>query len=614
MADIATLESALKKADAAGDVEGAKVLASEIIRMRGETTEAPADRPFLGPGSYLSEITNAAARNLTLGLSDKAAAAGTATGKATKQQTVADLVTGPETFSDAYHTALENERSKGAQFKEENPALYQAGATPGFIASMLLAKGGVPASLGGKVLQGAKAGATYGALGSYGANSDENLENTASDLVVGGGTGALIGGAVPIAVEGVKGLANVGKRLAEPLYSAGRDRILRRFQDSLIGNDPSARGKIVSALQNSRELVQGSKPTAGEAVSAIDEATGLMAHQKAIARTPGVSPLFAAREAEQEGARLAAMDSVAGTKGALSAAINKRAGEASTNYGKAYAQAIKADSNLAKLSENPYFRDALPDALKLAEAKGLNSKMDLTEVLHYVKISLDKMLSRNGDTALASTEKSAVQGLQKDLIAWMGQKNPDYEAARAAFSSASKPINEMQVGQYLKDKIVAPLENTERAASFAQAVRDAPGTIMRSTGGPRFTELSQVLPPQKEAVVNAILADLQRKGAYQKLAGKTFIPGGSSIQEASTSGIRMPNLLSRPAMVANFVMKRIGEGADEKINALAAQQYLNPAKLADALKDVPVSQRGAIVEALLQRLGSRSAAEVNGGR
>lgn len=564
--------------------------------------EEPKDRPLLGPGSAFSEITNAAARNITQGLSDKAAAAGTAVGKSLK---------GEASFSDAYRDALSSKRAAGESFKEESPVLYQVGATPGFIASMGLMRGDVPASLGGKMLQGAKAGATYGGLSAYGANDDESLEQTVKD--VGGGVtiGGTVGGLIPPAIAGVKVAGRAAGRFAEPIYEGGRAKILNRYQDNLV--EPNARQKIVQALQSAREIVPGSKPTAGEAMSGISEATGLAAHQKIIAKTPGVSGQFVTREAEQEAARRVALEGVGGTKAGLDAAEMARGVRAASDYGKAYANAIKADSKLAELSQNPYFRDALPDALKLAEANGLNSKTDLTRVLHYVKISLDKMLARTGDTALANTEKGAVQSLQKDLIGWMGAKNPDYEAARAAFAAASKPINEMQVGQYLQSKLVAPLENTERAGVFAQAVRDAPGTIKRSTGGPRFTELNQVLSPKNESVVNAILEDLQRKGAFEKLAKGTSLPGGSRLIEGS-KGVQLPNLLSRPAMLANFVMKTIGEGADKKINKLAAQRYLNPQMLAESLKDVPVSQRGAIVEALLQRLGTRSTAEINGGQ
>lgn len=571
-----------------------EAIKARIAQIRGSApTPETQPKPEL---DTLNEVQNALARNFTFGLSDKAAAAGRAT--------AASLA--GDNFSDTYHQRLKELRDNGEQFKKDHPALYQLGATPGFVASMGTMGGKAPETLLGRVGQGAQQGAEVGGLTSYGNNNDESLAETGKDVVKGGTIGAAIGGAVPIAADAVKGLYGVAKKFIEPLTESGRANILTRYQDELLGGNSNARQQVIAALNGAKEIVPGSKPTAGEAIADIPEATGLAAHQKVMSKTPGVSGEFAAREAEQQGARNAAISDIAQTPADLAAAKGQRLAEGTQNYEKAFNNVIKSDPELAKLAENPYYKDALPDALKLAEAKGLDPKTDITEVQHFVKLSLDKMLRRTGDTALASTEKGAVNSLQKDLVGWIEKNNPDYAAARSAFSTASKPINEMEVGRYLKDKLVAPLENTERAAGFAQAVRDAPGTIQRSTGGPRFTELGQVLSPGKEQVVTSILEDLQRKAGFDRLARGTNISGGRSVI-GGADGLHLPNLLSRPAMLANFVMKNIGQGADAKINSLAADRYLNPQMLADAFKNMPTGKRSEIVAALLQKLSPAGA-------
>lgn len=478
-------------------------------------------------------------------------------------------------------------------FRGEDKGSFDPARFAGNVTTALI--GGAPAAaptLLGRMGQAGRMGAGYGAATPI-TNGGENF---AADKVEQTGLSAFIGGLIPGGAQVAKSAGKGAYSVVEPFLPSGPGDILKRYQEKLLG---PAKDKIVQAMMDAKELVAGSKPTAGEAAASIPEASAIAAHQKAIAKTPEVSGKYQAREGEQEAARRAAIQTVGRSKAELEAAETARAVEAAKNYGAAYSKDIKADPKLAAIAENPFFKDALPDALKLAEAKGIDSKADLTQVMHLVKISLDKQLAKSGDSALSNTEKQTVQGVKKRLVEWLGEKNPAYETARDEFAKASKPINQMQIGQTLESKLVAPLENTERAAMFAQAARDAPGTIKRSTGQPMFDKLSQVLTPEQEGVVNAITGDLSRKAQYEGLAKGTNLTGGTSISELN--GVKAPNMLSRPAMVANFILKKFGAGADEKINKLAGEQYLNPKLLAQALKDVPKSERALFIEAILSR-------------
>jgi len=408
------------------------------------------------------------------------------------------------------------------------------------------------------------------------------------------GTGAALGAALPPAGALAKGLFSTVYKAFEPIIPGGPEAILGRFQDKLLG---SAKQKVAQALASARELVPGSRPTAGEAVAGIPEASALAAHQRAVSTAPAVSGQFVARAGEQEGARAAAIGDIAKTSADLAAAEAARAGEAATNYGKAFVETTKADPTLAKLAEDPFFKRAIPDAIDLAASKGINAKDNLTQFLHYVKVGLDKQLSRTGDTALASTEKEAVQGVKAKLTAWMDEKNPAYATARARFSEMSKPINQMEIGQGLQDKLAAPLGASERAASFASAVRSPESLIKSEVGGPSRS-LADILTPQQLGAVNAVGSDLGRKAQFERLARGTNL-GGTGMQPENL----LPNLLSRPAMVANYVAKKLGHNLEDRVTTLAGRQYLNPQELAAALADKPISVRKRLIDELLQRTG-----------
>lgn len=464
----------------------------------------------------------------------------------------------------------------------------------GQVASPAVLKAGklIPAgaNLWQKALGSAATGATAGAL-----TPTEDKGDFWKEKGMQTGTGAAVGAVLPPAGALAKGLFSTVYKAFEPIIPGGPEAILNRFQTGLLG---PAKEKVVQALLAAKQLVPGSAPTAGEAVAGIPEASALAAHQKAVSTAPAVSGQFVARAGEQEGARAAALEGIAKPAGTdLGVAEMGRANVAKFNYGRAFDETVKADPTLAKLAQDPYFKAAIPDAIDLAASKGINAKDNLTQFLHYVKVGLDKQLSRTGDTALASTEKEAVQGVKAKLTAWMDEKNPAYATARARFSDMSKPINQMQVGQGLQEKLAAPLGTQERAAAFASAVRSPESLIKSEVGGP-VRSLADILTPEQLGAINAVGSDLGRKAQFERLARGTNL-GGAGMQPENL----LPNLLSRPAMLANYVAKKLGHNLEDRVTGIAGRQYLNPAELAAALADKPISVRKRLVDEFLQRAG-----------
>jgi hypothetical protein len=484
----------------------------------------------------------------------------------------------------------------GGQSAEELKPIIEAGreayknkgidiaGIAGQVASPAVMKTGTLVSAGAKLLPkiagsaatGAVAGATTPTEGKGDFWTEKGMQT---------GTGAALGGVLPAAGALVKGLLKTGYSAFEPILPGGPEAILNRFQTKILG---PAKDKVVAALQQARELVPGSQPTAGEAVAGIPEATALAAHQKVVSTSPAASPAFVARTQQQEGARSAALEGIEKPAGAdLGTATMSRANEAKFNYGRAFDETVKADPELAKLAQDPYFKKALPDAIDLAASKGINSKENLTQFLHYVKVGLDKQLSRTGDTALASTEKEAVQKVKERLLSWIDESSPAYQIARQRFESMSRPINQMEAGAALRAKLEAPLGAQERAAGYASTLREAQ------------PDLASVLTPEQLGAVNAVGADLGRKAQFERLARGTNLGGASPGARESL----LPNLLSRPAMLTNYIAKKLGHNLEDRVTAIAGRQYLNPQELASSLQTMPPSARQRLVEALMQQVG-----------
>ena len=444
----------------------------------------------------------------------------------------------------------------------------------------------------GRVGQAAGTGTLFGAVTPV-SNVDNYLEEKLTQM----GGGAVAGALLSSGVEVTSKLTKVLKELSQPLTESGRLAILRDYLTKLSGPDKE---KVVTALRNADELVAGSKPTVAEAVSDIPAATGLASYQQRLSTAmpeEGVAGQFAQRSAEQQAARIGALrQDVAQTPELLDLAKTLRDTDATRNYGKAFAQTITADPRLAQIVSNPYIKEALPDAVKLAEAKGISAKTDLTELLQYVKISLDKQLAKTGDTALSNAEKLAVRNAKQELIGWVGQKNPQYSLAREAFAKASKPINQMEVGQFLESKLGTALGDKERAGAFATAVQEAASTIKKASGQGVGKTLDDVLTPKQVATVDNILADVSRKAKAEELASQSTI--GSLARDTT----ELPNLLNRYATITNTILKALKKDSNADINRLATELFLDPKKMAAFIEGVPKSKAPTVVSALFKRL------------
>lgn len=473
-------------------------------------------------------------------------------------------------------------------------------------------------------LGGAMAGSALGetvnqALGVYGKSVMPGVDHPDLGRVGIAGVAPAVIPALAKTAQGVKWLGGKAtdavKQAMEPLSEKGREVILARFRAKLANHDPKLLAQLADAADNAPVYVPGSNPTAAQAISGVPGSTGFAAHENQLSRMPGVSTQFADRTAQQEAARSAAMAPIAGTQQDLANAVETRATDAGALYEQAY-NVIFQGKLPKSLATNPYIKEALPDAVKLAQANGIDPKTNLTEFLHFVKIGLDKQLARTGDLALHNTEKAAVQSAKENLLGWLKQKNPLYDQARQRFADLSVDPNRMQVGQYLQSKLDSPLETvggqsipqSERAAQFAQAIADAPRTIKTATGRAVAKDLGDVLAPKDVQTVEGIIKDLARNQATKKLAGRTSIAGADAVP--GDVGGHLPNLLYRPAMVANYVMKKMGASAEDLIGQSAATQHLDKAEFAKALRLIPQlvpmgahppSRYDQIVQAILNR-------------
>lgn len=345
------------------------------------------------------------------------------------------------------------------------------------------------------------------------------------------GTGAAMGAVQPVASSDSR-LLNAGLGAAGGGAAAGAGAVLGLGANAIAPFTGSGRGDIVGrALQrfasspdtianaNVTQLVPGSLPTLAEATAD----PGLAQLQRTLANNPDIGPALASRAVDNNAARLDALRTIAGDEGQMDFYKASRDQAANDLYSQAFGEVPTATpwikGQITQLSKRPAFQQAFQQAKDIALNEGLTlDSSNVVQVAHYTKLALDDMIgssSGNAQRAMIDTRNKLVSLLQsKDF-------SPSYGEARATFAEMSKPINQMEVGQYLVNKLQPALgqfgaSSRSTANAYAQAVRDANTTAQRATGF-GGAKLDNILTPEQLGLVNNVASDLGRAANAQDL-------------------------------------------------------------------------------------------------
>jgi hypothetical protein len=183
---------------------------------------------------------------------------------------------------------------------------------------------------------------------------------------------------------------------------------------------------------------------------------------------------------------------------------------------------------------------------------------------------------------IAKQDNKFIKGQLVDVKNRLVDAIPGYAAADAKFAELSKPINKMQVAQYLEGKLIPALEGKAnlKAEAFTAALKDAPSTIKKSTGIPRYKTMAELFTPDELQAIEGITKELQRKSKFEEAAA-AGAKEGVSLPAAKVDKV---NMLNRVWSVANLVMAKLQGKVTEKIAVELAVEMLDPAMAAKSIE------------------------------
>lgn len=494
------------------------------------------------------------------------------------------------------------------------------------------------------------------------------------------GLGTVIG---PLADLGVAATGKIAEAV-KGLTPAGRDKAMQKYVEGLAGTEKDA---VIKALQDAKELVSGSRPTAAEALSDIPSAVDLIAAQAKLASKEGLAGRFESRAAEQQAARARALQKISGTEAERAALMAERSAVTSpmretaleqanlagpvftrlekeiadgfnslaaaeqttgmvglaaknkqamaeagkpgwltagdiakeaTDRAQAYSQKASTlrqnvqmkQYQLKSLEENGFFPLRASDLTDRLNAAIRGTVSDESKaVLQGVR---DKILSKADENGILNSRdlyENVRKTLNQDIATYLGQGERyaqggiPQQAAKTAdnvkklidssldksseglwskylnnYSQYSDKLNRMEIGDFLSKALNTNLDK-ERAGVFATAVANAPSTIKKSTGIPRYEKLEQVLTKPEMAAVNNVLADLTRQRKAQELASKVGQLDKGLVDVAGA----VPPWLDKTVTVLKEGLRYLQQGSQEKFNQKMTELMLDPQKMAQVM-------------------------------
>ena len=445
----------------------------------------------------------------------------------------------------------------------DEPLMRTPAGAIGNVVGNLAAYAPIAAAPGANTVAGA---AGYGALAGALQSAESWGERGRNAMTSGGMSGGLM--LVPNAALALWNAA------VAPFTKGGQQNLALATIDRFAGG-PGWQSKMGAA-----EFIPGSKRTLAE----VTGNPGIAQLQRAAqAASPETANAMDDLRTARLSARKDALLKIAGDSGEKEFFEAARDATAERLYGQAFKAPLdpkdieRVRPRVERLLSRPSIQAAKADAIRIArEAEDSIGEEGSLKHLHYMKKALDDDIAK-AMTAGNKGEASRLMDTQKKLLSVMDDLSPAYKNARAEYAAASKPINRMEVGQFMYDKLIPGLSDlgAERITpnEFAKTLKLGDGLAKKATGF-KGAKLDDILTgPERDTLVNLGLDIGGEVGAMER--GK--VPGSPTAQYLAGANA-MRSILGPLGMPRNWSEGLAGSAVGRTLGSITTKFPFNVAE------------------------------------
>jgi hypothetical protein len=431
--------------------------------------------------------------------------------------------------------------------------------------------------------------------------------STAGDALIGG----LLGSAGPI-------IGKAGKfaktQLVDRFTEAGKTKAAAGIVNRQAGNLPKGtqaeQNAAIQALADSLSSVRGATPGFNPTVGQGLQNSGLSTLERA---SRSANPqAFEGVVTGQNQSILDAIGSIAQTPEARTAAKTAAQAKVKPLYDEALSQSIPVTPKLSSIANRPAMQQAAASANEILANLGKDSTLDLQRIispltgdtvsvndLHLVKMALDD-LPKDLTKGIVGAKKNAIVSLKNELMDML----PDsYQTARKGYIEAKLPVNQMDIGEALRKKLIPALADSGDNAgfrftpeSFARGLREG-DSLAQNVTGMSNAKLGEIMSPAQMKLLQGIQSDTAMRAAG---AQRGMGVGSNTFQNLSTanralsgsglgSGLAGAALKDLIGTSNQAISQRVAELLADPRTAAEALQMIrtNPSVFKDILKKLP---------------------------
>lgn len=378
--------------------------------------------------------------------------------------------------------------------------------------------------------------------------------------------------------------------------------------------------EVIDRINNRPNYVPGSNPTTAQVVNTPE----LSMAEKVLMNNPAYRVAMEGQANVNNQARISALGQVAKTPQELQSAIEARSTSTRPLYDEAFSKPYPITPELQAILDRPSAKAAIANG-KVIAGEG-NKELQITagspakvsptglldvsgmpltkeipavagsidgQTLQYLKSGINNVIPDGRPNGIAGLSADAIKKTGGDLHNWLLENAPQYKAADAAYAAASKPINDMRVGQAIND-VLGTSRSSNQLASTAEELAMNRKTL--NTAGDTSLTLSNVqsainkalseeghygVTPGTAATLDGVKADLQRQSggaaavkssgsdSVYNLQAPNWLSGKLFGADLSGEGNTMPAIVGGATMLGD-VIGGMGIGSSLGLGALAA--------------------------------------------